>query len=683
MRSTIAQRLFVVVPLALMFLIVVMVYLPGLRGPFVFDDYSNIIDNPDIAVRQLDSSTVLNAALSGQSGPLKRPLAFASFALNYHFAGGFSNSLPFKITNLVIHLINVGLVYWLSYLLLATIPKRGNSGSETTLRWVPALFAALWAVHPLNLTSVLYVVQRMTSLSALFVLIGLIMFVYGRQQLQRSASGGLILLAIGYVVGLVLGLASKENAVLLPLFIIVIELTCFDWKKLPPPDRRRLLCFYAAAILAPLLFFVFWISARPETVSNAYISRDFTLPERLLTEGRVLWFYLRLIFAPNSAQLTLYHDDIAISSSLLSPWTTLPALIMWAVVLFLAIRHRKSHPVYSFAALWFLAGHVLESSFIGLEIAHEHRNYLPSIGPLLGLTYGIAAQLPKLGRFPMGIGLLPLIAIGFATLTYLRAHTWAHEDTIIEAMAYHHPRSAKSQTMLAELLLTRDNDVAGALLYYKQAMLIDSNDVGARLRIAMLTTHPAFAAQIDKDRDDGVEIKQISAGILSSPPDSSATPLSAKFLDELETILAERAMNADAREMLIRFSACIAEPPQQCAPLALPATRWYTAIVRNHRTDAVLRRHAILTLFEIAVSRKDYPAALKAADVGKEYEPAELTYDLMRANALILLGNYYDAQRILKLVMMTDRLSAGVAEDAAVLQKALDERLASGRAKSK
>ena len=158
--------------------LVMLAYLPGLRGPFVFDDYPNIVNNPTVAVTTLTAQNLYTAASSNTSGPLGRPLAALSFALDHYRAGGFY-PLAFKLTNLAIHLLNVLLVY----ALVGRVARRLGAGEGSA---AVALFTALlWGLHPLQLTSVLYVVQRMTSLSALWVLAGGWLWLVGRQRLAE------------------------------------------------------------------------------------------------------------------------------------------------------------------------------------------------------------------------------------------------------------------------------------------------------------------------------------------------------------------------------------------------------------------------------------------------------------------------------------------------------------------
>src|SRR5690606_10094951 len=132
-----------------------------------------------------DTRALLDAAFANDEGIWGRPLASLTFALNHYFAGGFETSF-FKATNVAIHFINAWLVYGLAAVLLAT-PALATARHHR--HFIAALAALLWAAHPLQLTGVLYVVQRMTSLAALFTLAGLLIYVHGRNQVEAGKPG--------------------------------------------------------------------------------------------------------------------------------------------------------------------------------------------------------------------------------------------------------------------------------------------------------------------------------------------------------------------------------------------------------------------------------------------------------------------------------------------------------------
>jgi hypothetical protein len=283
-------------------------YYPGLSGDFEFDDTLNILQNGKIAIDYLDATQLQQALSSGFSGPLKRPISMLSFALN-HYATGFDPYF-FKLTNVVIHLLNGVGIFLLSCLLLNVYRKRFQSAlTQQHIQWISLVISAVWLLHPLNLTAVLYIVQRMTSLATLFTLGGLIFYVWGRLQLCDSNRGiGQIL--IGLLVFGPLAALSKENGVLLPLFMFAIELVLFRFETAKRSTRFFLIGFFSLTVALPILGFLIFLLAQPEWLLDGYKIRDFTFTERLMTEARVIWFYVQMIVLPNNSQLGIYHDDI-------------------------------------------------------------------------------------------------------------------------------------------------------------------------------------------------------------------------------------------------------------------------------------------------------------------------------------------------------------------------------------
>src|SRR3989344_2713032 len=103
-----------------------------------------------------------------------------SFALNHYFAGSFNDSTPYKLTNIVIHAVNGLLLFWMMSLVFLRLTQLRPSAqlrtgiNRNTYLVLASIVAVLWVMHPIQLTSVLYLVQRMTALSGLFTLLALI-----------------------------------------------------------------------------------------------------------------------------------------------------------------------------------------------------------------------------------------------------------------------------------------------------------------------------------------------------------------------------------------------------------------------------------------------------------------------------------------------------------------------------
>ena len=428
------------------------VFYPGLRGPFIFDDQANILSNLYISIDKLDLTSLYLSALSGSAGPLGRPIPMISFALNYYFSGGFDHTLGFKLTNLIIHLINGFLVYLIFSRLIFLQKRTGDAGSldrleDKQLNYIALVLAALWVIHPIQVNAVFYVVQRMATLSAMFLMLGLVAYLKFRMDENISQPTRIILLT-SFPVFLVLGLMSKENAILLLPFIGLIEFFYFKHSRLMQfirkwqPKSTIIILFLVLGLAV-----IFIVHVQP-----GYASRDFSLQQRLMTEGRILVFYLGLIFFPLLYRFGLFHDDIAISTGLLNPPTTLYSLLFLVIITVIAIRYSKRYPYLIFGWLWFLIAQSLESTIIPLELAHEHRNYVALIGPIFACAGLMGSAYRQLSR-PIFWLVVSMIVGSFASISYLRSNDWSSYQELIVAESTYHPDSPRAQAALGSMLV--------------------------------------------------------------------------------------------------------------------------------------------------------------------------------------------------------------------------------------
>ena len=412
------------------------VYYAGLHSGFFFDDRPSILLAEGIQITSLSPATLHHAWLSGGAGPSGRPIAQLSFALNYFFSG--FNPFIFKATNLAIHLVNGLLVFSLTRLLLTAVQPLAR---QRHLLMASGAVAALWLLHPIQLLPVLHVVQRMTSLSALFLLVAFWLHIRAR-HCGGLASFFIFLSSWGLLWPL--SFLSKETGILFPAFVLAWELI-LRRNAVGHLDRfaRVFATLAAACVLATLAYA---LSSRAQWLWTGYEMRPFSLLERLLTEGRVLWFYLGLILLPRLEAFGLYHDDITVSTGLLTPWTTLPALMGLAGLVWLAWGLRKRAPIVSFGICWFFIGHALESTMLPLELAHEHRNYLPLFGLLLAGGWGLLQALQSKGeRKTMGLALTLAASAYFPFVTALRSNQFGNDGLRTQMEAQHHRTSPRAQ----------------------------------------------------------------------------------------------------------------------------------------------------------------------------------------------------------------------------------------------
>lgn len=431
-------------PLLLLILLAcIWAYLPGLTGPFLFDDSVHIQKNTQLHITDLSAESLSRAWHSSYLGGTgSRPLAQVTFGIN-HVLGGLDTRY-FKATNLALH-VAAGLFVFVLTRLLASILSR-ELPEAVDPAWPALLATALWLLHPLNLSPVLYIVQRMTILSALFVVAGLIFHAKGRLEMSNGHSRGFWLALAGFPIAL-LGVLAKETAALYPLLVLVLEWTLL--RNLEGRNRRLLITLVG---IAPLAVGAVYLATHTGHLS--YSKRDFTLAERLLTESRVLWDYLQWLAVPDLSKLGFYHDDIVVSRSLLSPWTTLPAVLSWLILIPAALLAARRWPVASFSVLFFLAGQAMESSIFPLELVFEHRNYLPVLGPIFGLAWLITHPARVWVR-RLSLVASALMITGLALLTHNRAQDWSDAARLDLTELAHHPASPRANFRIAQVLMDR------------------------------------------------------------------------------------------------------------------------------------------------------------------------------------------------------------------------------------
>lgn len=409
--------------LPLLLLLVLIAYWPGLSGGYVFDDFPNLVDNDRTRLESLSPDQLLQGAFSTQSGPLSRPISMLSLSLERYFFG--LNPWPMKLTNLLIHLLNTLLVFFLLRRVLDIVQH--SRPTQLPLQ-IPAwglalLVSATWALAPINLSTVLFVIQRMELLATLFMLLGLLAYLRGRTWMNEGQSRrGLTWIWGGLLLGGGLGVLAKESAIMLPVYALLLESLLFGFGDRASDSRRQLILLYSVVLLVPGLLGLAWIL--PGLMSGiGFEGRTFSLSERLWTEGRVLWHYLLWIIAPMPGALSFYHDSFPVSHGPLSPWTTLPAALGLLALAGLAWVLRQRAPLVSLGVLWFFVMHLLVSTVLSLELVFEHRNYMGSIGiflALFGLLLAGKGTDLLMAKLAFAVSLVAL----YGFLTFLRAGEW-------------------------------------------------------------------------------------------------------------------------------------------------------------------------------------------------------------------------------------------------------------------
>lgn len=472
-------------------------FIPGLGGGFVFDDDPNIVHNYAIHMDTLDVMGLAVAAFSNEPGGITRILPTASFALDYWRGGGLDPAV-FKATNIAIHALTTLALAWLfrALLMAAAIPAR-------RVRFAAPALALAWAMHPLQVSSVLYVVQRMQTMATLFLVLALLAYLKARlAQIEgRVGRSGWLLTLVLWL----LAIGCKEDAILLPAYALALELTVLRFRAASSELAQRLRLGYTA--LAALGAVTFLAVVVPHYWSwDPYWSRDFSTPERLLTQARVLTMYLWEIVLPLPRHMPFYYDWLQPSRSLLQPATTLSGLLVVGTLLATAWRLRTHRPLLALGVLLFFAGHFVTSNVVNLELAFEHRNHFALIGIVLAI--GDLLALASLRLRPAGeVAVVTVLLILLGSATVARAMSWSSPLQLARTSTELAPRSARAWNLLSRTYFEMGGEYKPGNHYLGEAIAAsDKGDTAAAYATSNLTNLLIFkslqgsATQADWDR---------------------------------------------------------------------------------------------------------------------------------------------------------------------------------------
>jgi len=450
---------------ACLFLILVfLAYLPGLNSTYLLDDFGTL---PDLGrLGSMSSySELWEYVGSGYTGPTGRPVSLLSFALNT--SEWPTEAATFLITNIFLHLLNAIFLFFLIKKLL----KQASCDSADYLAFVSA---GVWLMHPLHVSTVLYVVQRMTQLELLFNLLAVLAYLSFREQLLKGEYNRALLSVLGLGVSSLLAVLSKENAILIPLQLFVIE-AFLQWMSEEPKSSRYLKWSKWLLIYIPCLVVIGYLikaSSYFVITGNKHGARDFTIWERLLTEFRVVGDYISYFFLPKAQTAGVFHDNYPISRSFFEPLSTFYWFAFHIVAIGFSIFYRKRLPVLAFGVLWFYINHILESTVIQLELKFEHRNYLPSIG----LALVVAVLLQKIRVNVRLRNLITAVVFVFCiTVLFMRTSLWGSPLIAAEVWTKENPRSFRAHEHAAEVYLQNTNGQQRAFEHLKEAWRISDN----------------------------------------------------------------------------------------------------------------------------------------------------------------------------------------------------------------
>lgn len=530
---------------SIVLLVGIFAYWPGLDGPFVMDDFGSISAIGDRG-GVVDWDSFKAFVFGGHAGPTGRPLALLSFLIDAN--NWPADAWPFKRTNLVIHLINGALLGILIGKILQVLRF-----SREDARWIALLSATCWLLHPFLVSTTLYAVQRMAQLSTLFIFAGLIVYLYGRSLLATQAIKAYLVMSVAIGLFTILAMISKENGILLPLLVAVIEYCVVSNRRSQLAGLNRY--WVAVFLMVPSAVIAVYLGTKffRDDFFDVVAPRDFSVYERLLTQPRILVDYLRHWFIPELYTTGIFQDHFAKSTGVFAPITTLPSTLLHVTVISVAILKRQKWPLFALAALFFYASHVLESSVINLELYFEHRNYLAAAFLFLPLIVALRRRANHSVFLIVAVGAVLMLG-GF---TRYSATIWQDYASIVEASAHKAPTSSRAQAQYSRLLF-KQRRYEESIEVIDRAIKNNAGDVTLLLLNRLISLCHIGNLSADSFRQDAQELSrraydsrsidlyiELTGSIVTGKcPGVSAEMLQNMFVDMLQT-----PQNADPQSL--------------------------------------------------------------------------------------------------------------------------------------
>ncbi len=508
---------------ALLIAAVLLCYANSFHVPFVFDDYNSIVDNPRIE----DPSRLLS------QDPLRQPrvLVDLTFALN-HALGG-QNVFGYHLVNTAVHAVNALLVYALTLTLLSALKQRRNwAPAENVPSEVFALVTALvFACHPIQTQAVTYIVQRYTSMAAMFYLASILFFLQARlicspaktspppsqPHDSRFPTSPLhdsrphdsrfptsrfhdfttsrftiydctlsLLFFVLCALCAVLAFLSKQNSASLPLMILLVEYVVFDrsWRGWVRKALAALplVLLFAAFVLYAMRGTSTWsdFGALLEDVDRA--TRETQVVDRwtyAVTQLRVLWIYLGLLILPIRQCLDYAYP---FTSSFLSGWTPLAAAGLLGLI-GAGVFSLRRNPLFSLAVGCFFVALSVESSFFPIRDAlFEHRLYLPSVA-FCWVVSLVFFWILKRHRIT-GVVVTAAVILALGTATHLRNRLWQNPVALWLEAVQCNPHNARAHNNLGKALMDLGN-YAEARKAFGVALQLNPKSFDAQLNLGL------------------------------------------------------------------------------------------------------------------------------------------------------------------------------------------------------
>jgi hypothetical protein len=398
--------------------VLLFLYSPSLTGGFYFDSKPYLLESHIYQGGLPLSEAISRSVERGYHAAYNRIIPNITMAFQTYQNG--AQARPLRSLNVIFHAAAVSLLF----LLYGAILKLLFPEWETRTRDFCAMGGAvLWGLNPFQVETVAYMVQRSVIITGALFFLAMYIFIVIASRPGTSNSYLLWTLLTFVLIG---GTLSKENSILFPLTATAIYLylprTHFSLSI-----KKAIVTMFGVGLL--MLAIILVVRGPTPSPMSSYTARSFTAVERLLTESRVVvhQFSLFLFPAPWRLSLASYYP---LSRSLFSPPTTILSILTILGSLAAAWRWRRCFPVAGIAVIWYLSNHLLESTFLPLEISFPHRNYLPTamifLVPVVALIKYQGTQRYSWIRTATPV-LIVIIALTFSILTYRSSVLWGNE----------------------------------------------------------------------------------------------------------------------------------------------------------------------------------------------------------------------------------------------------------------
>ena len=423
-----------------------------------------------------------------------------TFAINYHFSQ--LKVWDYHLYNLVIHLINAIIVWWLTLLILST-PAIKNYPVVRHKNLIAFVTALMFVSHPLATESVTYIVQRLASIVALFSFLSIALYIKAR--LSDKNGFAKYLWFASSVVSAIFAFHSKENSYTLPFAVALIELCFFRTKKLSFNFKDYRVILIGASFIGFILFVFYKFSFHILKPIAPNSTTDFKLITPLnyfLTQFSVIIKYIQLLFLPTKLNLDY---DFPLSNSIFEIRTLFSFIVILSLIS-LSIFLYKKNRIFSFGIAFFFLALLVESSIIPIaDLIFEHRTYLPSYGFFLILSSGIYMLLWDKYK-NLAISIFVVIIISNSYLTYQRNYVYENDLTLWNDVISGSPNKARAYNDRGDVF-TVQNKLDEALRDYNKAIELQDSYPSAYSNRGYILTKMHKYDQALKDLNKAIELR--------------------------------------------------------------------------------------------------------------------------------------------------------------------------------